>query len=446
MERILEKIKAAGVVGAGGAGFPTHVKLAAQAQVVIANGAECEPLLRSDQQLMKRYPDVIVRGLKAAMEATGAKEGVIGLKAKYKDAVKVLSHAIEKEKNIRLLLLDPVYPAGDEVVLTYEATGRVVPEGGLPLDVGAVVINVNTLLNVAYALEDKPVTHRYVTVTGAVKHPAVFLAPLGMSFIRLIEQAGGPTVEDWAVISGGPMTGNVACAFASRITKTSGGIILLPKDHRLIQKKEMPVSVSMKRTKAACCQCSQCSLLCPRGLLGHSIRPHKTMRSVNYGLEDPQDPITTAMLCCNCGLCSYYACPMELSPARINQEIKKELASAGFKNPHRRRDLVPDEEYSYRKVTQSRLVRRLGLYSFDGPAPLDETPLAPERVVISLRQHLGAPAIPTVREGEKVRFGQMIGAPPEGKLGASVHASIEGVVGKIDEKGITITRNTREER
>ncbi|MGE5707311.1 MAG: electron transport complex protein RnfC, partial [Bacteroidota bacterium] len=164
MERILEKIKAAGVVGAGGAGFPTHVKLAAQAQVVIANGAECEPLLRSDQQLMKRYPDVIVRGLKAAMEATGAKEGVIGLKAKYKDAVKALSHAIEKEKNIRLLLLDPVYPAGDEVVLTYEATGSVVPEGGLPLDVGAVVINVNTLLNVAYSLEDKPVTHRYVTV------------------------------------------------------------------------------------------------------------------------------------------------------------------------------------------------------------------------------------------------------------------------------------------
>ncbi|HEY9765176.1 MAG TPA: SLBB domain-containing protein, partial [Chroococcales cyanobacterium] len=258
-ERIIQKVKAAGVVGAGGAGFPTHVKFAAEAKVVIANGAECEPLLRSDQQIMALYPEELVRGLKAAMVATGAKEGVLALKGKYREAVSALSKIIAEEKNIRILKLESVYPAGDEAVLTYEVTGRVMPEGGLPLDVGAVVCNVNTLINVARALDDQPVTHRYVTVTGAVNRPSVFLAPLGISFIRLIEQAGGTKFPDYAVISGGPMTGEVVCPLETRVTKTSGGIIVLPEDHYLIRRKKMPLSTQLRRSKAACCQCTQCT-------------------------------------------------------------------------------------------------------------------------------------------------------------------------------------------
>ena len=135
MNEISEKVKAAGVVGAGGAGFPTHVKLAAQAEIFLVNGAECEPMLRTDQQLMAKSPELLVRGLELAMKATGAREGIIALKAKYGEAIAALKPLLAA--NMRIEILRDIYPAGDEVVTVWLATGRRVPPGGIPPPIGS---------------------------------------------------------------------------------------------------------------------------------------------------------------------------------------------------------------------------------------------------------------------------------------------------------------------
>lgn len=170
-QAFIAAVKAAGIVGEGGAGFPAHVKYAADADTVIANGCECEPLLHTDQHHMLHHANDIVRAFSELMQATGAKRGVIALKKKYKEATKILTDAIGN-RPIELALLPNFYPAGDEQTLVREVTGRSVPPLGLPLMVGAVVANVGTLVSVAHALDGKPVTHKFLTVTGEVKKPA----------------------------------------------------------------------------------------------------------------------------------------------------------------------------------------------------------------------------------------------------------------------------------
>ena len=161
---IIKKIRDAGVVGAGGAGFPSHVKLAAQAEVVVTNGAECEPLLRVDQQLMVVRAEEMVHGLELAVSVTGAKEGIIAIKGKHKEAIATLQKAIAGKDNLRIHILDDFYPAGDEPITLYESTGRLVPQGGIPIAVGAVVTNTETLINICNAEKGIPVTDTYITL------------------------------------------------------------------------------------------------------------------------------------------------------------------------------------------------------------------------------------------------------------------------------------------
>ena len=149
---LIDNIRDAGIVGAGGAGFPTHVKVNCKAEYIIANGAECEPLLRVDQQLMRDHADMVVKGILAVKESTGAAHAVICLKEHYHDAVVALKKAAEGT-GVEIKLFKSYYPAGDEQQMVYEVTGRVVPTGGLPLDVGCVVDNVSTLMNIAAALD-----------------------------------------------------------------------------------------------------------------------------------------------------------------------------------------------------------------------------------------------------------------------------------------------------
>ena len=168
-ETIAEKVRAAGVVGAGGAGFPTHVKLAAKVDLVIGNGASCEPLLQSDPYLMENRPGEVLEGLARVMEAVGASRGLMCIKRKHKAAVAALEKAaaaLGPDSGIEVYQLDDFYPAGDEHVMVHEVTGRTVPEGGIPLQVGVVVSNTESLLNVAAAVRGVPVTDRYLTVCG----------------------------------------------------------------------------------------------------------------------------------------------------------------------------------------------------------------------------------------------------------------------------------------
>ncbi|MBO5783556.1 MAG: SLBB domain-containing protein, partial [Clostridia bacterium] len=232
----------AGLVGTGGAGFPMHVKINAKADVVIANGAECEPLLETDRHFMLHHPEKVIAGVRYAMQASGAKRGIIGVKAKHQDIIALFTDLLKKERNIELCPLQNFYPAGDEHVLVYETTGRVVPAGGIPIEAGAIVNNVFTLGLLADAVEGRPFTKKYITVIGEVKTPCVGEVPLGISLREVIERLGGGiTVADYGVIVGGPMMGKVCTNLDEPVTKTTGGIIVLPADHKLFDMKNSDI-------------------------------------------------------------------------------------------------------------------------------------------------------------------------------------------------------------
>jgi len=193
-----------GVVGAGGAGFPTHIKVANKCDVVIGNGTECEPLLSNDKYIIEKEGEEVVKGLELVMQSTGAKKGIIALKKKYLSVSGNIKKAIAGKKNISLFLLEDYYPAGDEFILVQEITGKVIPEGGIPTDIGCLVNNVETLRNIYAATKGKAVTKRTLTCTGEVKRPGIIIARVGTPF-REILNICEPTIEDFAVIVGGAM-------------------------------------------------------------------------------------------------------------------------------------------------------------------------------------------------------------------------------------------------
>lgn len=433
-EEIIAAVKAAGVVGAGGAGFPTYVKINANVDTVIVNGAECEPLLRAHQLIMASESKKLIMGLKRVMLATGARRGVIGLKKKYEDAVHKLQAELNagNEQEIELFFLPDIYPAGDEQVLVHEVTGRVVPEGGIPLHVGVVVANVETLINVAEALAGQPVTEKYVTVTGAVHSPATFKVPIGMAIAELIALAGGAAAADYAVIDGGPMMGKLTTP-DKPVTKTTGGIIVLPADHSLVAQKGTPWAAIANRAKAVCCNCRACTDVCPRNLLGHSLEPHRIMQAIGRGQYNEADVVTKAFLCSECGACDTFGCSMGLSPRRVNAELKRQFGQARIKNPHNAKPQHSRSGREYRLIPTKRLLYRLGLGQYDVKAPLRLEPVAVKAVIIPLSQHIGAPAKPVVAVGAMVNKGDVIAVIPEGAaVGTNLHASISGQVYAVD--------------
>ncbi|MEW6556634.1 MAG: SLBB domain-containing protein [Elusimicrobiota bacterium] len=420
---IVELVKNAGVVGAGGAGFPTHIKLSAKVETVIANGAECEPLLRVDQQMMDIYAERVVRGLQLAMESTGAKNGIIALKEKYQPAINALNKTISQFPNfpISLFYLNNFYPAGDEFVLVYEVTGKILPESGIPLNVGIVVDNVVTLMNIANAVDGQPVTDRPLTVCGAVKNPVTAFFPIGTSVAEVINFAGGTTTSDYTVLDGGPMMGTIISEDTA-ITKKTSGILILPSDSEVVYQKSNRHAI--KQSKSACEQCQDCTEICPRYLLGHTLECHKIQRSTACGLTEN---ITQAFMCSECGLCDW-VCPGKLLPRKINQTIKQKLIKDGQKNPYKK---MPSEVHpmrEYRRVPLHRILGRLDLIQYDKPAPFTDRAIEISEIKIPLSQHTGAPAEPVVKVGDKVKKGQLIAEIPDGKLSANIHASIDGKI------------------
>lgn len=434
---IIAAIRNAGVVGSGGAGFPTHVKLSTAVDTVIANGAECEPLLTADQAVMLLEPAKVVAGLRAAMKATGAWHGFVAIKRKHDKVLQAIRETVSRENGIDVFELDDVYPIGDEHVLVHEVTGRYVPEGGLPLEAGVVVSNVATLANVANAVEGRPVTSRLVTVAGAVARPLTARFPIGTPVAAAIEIAGGPVVERYRIIMGGPAMGKLAPNASGVITKLTAGIIVLPADHLLVRMREDEVKVILKRARAACCQCMSCTETCPRHLLGHRISPHLIMRAMSMGPGAPPEAITSAWLCSECGVCAIVGCPAGLAPVRVNQALKQSMAGKDIKNPYHNSDILAHPMRGSRRVPSSRLTMRAGIAPYVGHHAPGIELFIPDRVDIPLLQHVGAPAVPCVRPGDEVMEGDLVADIPEGKIGARVHASISGVVSQVGE-AITI--------
>lgn len=440
-DQIIEKVRQAGVVGAGGAGFPTHVKINATVDTVLVNGASCEPLLMSDPYIMEHEVEVLIDGLNAVLDATGAQRGVICLKGKHHHALKSVQAALAKNTSGRLEVFElrDFYPAGDEHVLVKEVTGRTVPEAGIPLQVGVVVSNVETLYNVAKAMNDIPLTERYVTVTGEIVNDMVIKVPVGTIVSDLLEFAGGAKISDYRVVDGGPMMGRVLDNIDQPVTKVTSGLIVLAPDHNIVSGKIQDPAVIKRITGTVCCQCSHCTELCPRMLLGHQLHPHKLMRSLTSLVEDPKARMG-ALLCCECGICEKFACPMGISPREANILIKKELMQEGVRWPASGEEPTNHPMRDIRTIPTSRLMQRLNVVKYDTHPGLADKVFVPQRVAISLSQHIGAPALCLVKEGDRVAKGDLIGEIPDGALGARIHASIDGVVTSVDGGVVKISR------
>ncbi|HBZ7629538.1 TPA: SLBB domain-containing protein [Klebsiella pneumoniae] len=340
---IRERVRAAGVVGAGGAGFPTHIKLQARVDTVLVNAAECEPMLKVDQQLMAQQADRLIRGLGYAM-----------------------------------------------------------------------------------------------TATGAVARPLTLAVPLGISLREVLDLAGGATVDDPGFINGGPMMGSLITSLETPVTKTTGGLLVLPGNHPLIQRRRQDERTLLAIARTVCEQCRLCTDLCPRHLIGHELSPHLLVRAVNYRQAATPSLLLSALTCSECNVCESVACPVGISPMRINRLLKRELRA---KNLRYDGPLRPaDEMAKHRLVPVKRLISKLGLDPWYQEAPL--TAVEPEVacVTLPLRQHIGISAVPCVAPGERVTRGQVLADIPADALGAPVHASIDGLVSAITEQAITLVR------
>src|SRR5215469_14793442 len=428
------KLRECGVVGAGGAGFPTYVKAQSQVEYLIANGAECEPLIHKDAELMKHFPAEILSGMTAMMDATGARTGKFGVKTKNAESIEALKHNL-KSNRIEMVMLGDFYPSGDEYELVYTATGRLIPPAGIPLEVGCVVNNVETLYNVHLAAQGKPVTEKFLSVCGAVREPKSLWVPVGTPFRDLVATAGGATVGEFGVFVSGIMMGTLTFDLDDVVTKTTGGLIVLPRDHYLMTRRTRSQAEMNHIGKSACDQCSYCTEFCPRYLLGYEVMPHKVMRSLGFTLTGGDIWNQWSELCCACGICTLYACPEDLYPKEACDMGKRDRRAAGLKFVQQKPvEVHPMKEY--RRVPLSQLRKRLQIEEYERETPFMEVDFRPAAVRIKMRQHAGQPAAPVIQEGKRVKKGQVIGRVEEGKLGADVHSSIDGKVRSVTPEAV----------
>ncbi|MEG0904161.1 MAG: 4Fe-4S dicluster domain-containing protein [Lachnospiraceae bacterium] len=443
IEELTSIVQMNGIVGAGGAGFPTYVKLDKRANTIIMNCAECEPLLKLHRQLLERYAYEIMKTFSMIADVVEAKEAIIGIKKEYKATIQAMQIYLDEFPKIRLKFLDGVYPMGDEIVLIYEATKKVVRPGGLPIEEGIAVFNVETVYNIYQAVEkQKPVTDKLVSVVAEVSNPVTVRVPLGCTIKEVVSLAGVITTKDPVYFIGGPMMGYIGSE-SQPVTKTTNAVLVLPKEHLLVQKKQSKTTIEMNRAASICCQCQMCTDLCPRHALGHPVEPHLFMRAASNKDFQNMNPFINTMFCSSCGLCELFSCPQGLSPRSLMAEYKIGLRNAGVKPPQGVISVPVEESREYRKAPEARLEARLGLVKYNVEAPLDDVVVPMKQVKIMLSQHIGAPALAIVTVGEQVENGQLIGKPAKG-LSVGIHASICGTVSEVTSQYIVIKENKQE--
>lgn len=315
-EEILDRIREAGVVGMGGAGFPTAVKLAPKdpstVDHILVNGSECEPYLTSDYRMMLEKPEMIVEGLKIMLKLFGDNcKGVICIENNKPKAIEIMKKAVEGVDRVSVAVVKTKYPEGAERSLINAVTGRFVNSKMLPADAGCVVDNVGTVMAVYDAVKNgKPLMYRVFTVTGdAVKDPRNFLVRIGTPYRELVEAAGGFTAEPEKIISGGPMMGFALADLDVPVTKTSGALTCFLKDE-----------VSRVH-ETACISCGRCLNVCPARLM-----PTKLSELAEAGDEEGFESFD-GLECVNCGSCSY-TCPAKRPlAANINMMRQRVLAN-----------------------------------------------------------------------------------------------------------------------
>jgi electron transport complex protein RnfC len=305
-EQICDAVRQAGIVGMGGAGFPTRVKIEPNPQspkeTMIINGCECEPYITCDYRIMLEWTNQIIAGIKLAVKASGCSQVFIGIEDNKPEAIKVMNAALEKSSNsddIRVVPVKTKYPQGGERQLIKAILKKDVPTGGIPPMIGVLVLNVATAAAIAEAVVcDSPLTHRVVTVTGeAVANPGNFYVPIGTQVSELIEFCGGPSKEAAKVILGGPMMGIAIADLTTPITKTTGAVTILTK--------EQIGKAKFARRQTPCIRCGRCLEVCPEHL-----NPTKIAHAVKNNLLDVAESYYISG-CMECGGCSY-VCPANI--------------------------------------------------------------------------------------------------------------------------------------
>jgi len=222
------------------------------------------------------------------------------------------------------------------------------------------------------------------------------------------------------------------------VTKTTNGVLVFPSEHPLVVKKTEDFNYQLKIAKSACCQCNYCTLICPRSNLGLGVQPHKIMQALTLNNADILADGQAALGCCDCGLCTYVGCNMGLAPSRFISAVRQGLLARKVKSNQKPKNVNLFRNES--KVPSGRVIQRMGLSPYDTESKYIESIQTPKMVRILLKQHIGAPCTPIVKEGDKVKKGQCIGQVPDGALGAPVHASIKGKVTAVASDYIEITK------
>lgn len=314
-ERI-QRIQDAGIVGMGGAGFPTHVKLTVKnpkkIRRVIVNGCECEPYLTSDYRRMVENPEWLVEGLKIVLSFYERATGIFAIEDSKRDAVTALQLASGGEKRMEVKVLETKYPQGSERMLIYACTGKEIHSKVLPADEGCIVLNVDTVCAIYQALTfGRPLTERIVTVTGkALKDPRNFSVRIGTSFAELLEEVGGFARPPKKFVSGGPMMGVALFDLHVPVEKTSTALLCMSKD----DVARFPAS--------SCIRCGSCVSACPVQLL-----PTKLAKLAEHGDEEGFRSMN-GMECMECGSCSY-VCPARISLAQSIKAMRRGLLAKG---------------------------------------------------------------------------------------------------------------------
>lgn len=311
-EQIIEKVKEAGVVGMGGAGFPTHVKLSPKEpdkiEFIIANCAECEPYLTADYRRMLENPEELIGGMKIVLRLFDHAKGILGVEDNKPDCIQKLKELTKDEERIEVMPLKTKYPQGGERQLIYATTGRSINSKMLPADAGCIVDNVETLVAINRAVkEGKPVMDRIFTVTGdAVANPGNFEYCIGMSYAEILEEAGGFKEDPEKMISGGPMMGFAVFSLEIPTTKTSSSLLCFKKDD---------VSAS---EVTACINCGRCVSVCPE-----QIVPSRLAKMSQFHDSESFER-WNGMECIECGSCSYI-CPAKRPLAQYIKTMKKQI-------------------------------------------------------------------------------------------------------------------------
>ncbi len=443
MEQTKAVLQTAGIVGAGGAGFPSYAKLAPGADTLIVNGSECEPLLHTDYEIIKQHRDKVVAGAERIAKALGISRVIFAVKEHTSHSLGLTSGE-QLGPITTVFLLPNMYPMGDEITLIYEATGRLVPPSSLPISVGVIVLNTETVYNYYRAAElSEPLTEKWLTVAGDISENRAFVVrvPIGMRVADLFRQLQVEVPATHRLVVGGPSMGRIASVATEVITKTTKGLLVLPADIPAVLTKEAPVSVQKRRASSACCQCSRCTDLCPRNLLGYPLEPHRLVRAATSVEELDPALYTAASLCCACGICEMAACCQDISPRAVIAEMKRKLSEKKLRfKPAEGETFAVDPTRPYRQLPIRRWKSLLGVLPFDRRQVYTEGLAAPTAVEIMMSQHIGAPSLPTVKVGDTVKRGDLVAKAGEG-LSVPQHASIDGRVTFVDGKKIVIEKS-----